>query len=48
VEKQAKPEVDVDARSQSEIFEISKKAIVKHGGDRAFYSPSNDYIQMPK
>jgi antirestriction protein ArdC len=40
VEKQAKPDVDVDI--------ITKKAIVKHGGDRAFYSPSNDYIQIPK
>ena len=22
-------------------------AIIKHGGDKAFYSPSNDFIQMP-
>ncbi|HJY06910.1 MAG TPA: zincin-like metallopeptidase domain-containing protein, partial [Bryobacteraceae bacterium] len=28
-------------------FLASLPAVVKHGGDRAFYSPTGDFIQMP-
>jgi antirestriction protein ArdC len=31
----------------AERFFTSLPAVVKHGGDRAFYSPAGDFIQMP-
>jgi antirestriction protein ArdC len=30
-----------------EALATDSGAIIKHGGDKAFYSPSNDFIQMP-
>ena len=30
-----------------EQFIINTKAIIQHGGNKAFYSPSHDFIQMP-
>jgi antirestriction protein ArdC len=30
-----------------EALALDSGAIIKHGGDRAFYSPSEDFIQMP-
>jgi len=40
VNEKPKPQINMDA--------IAKKAIVKHGGGRAFYNIAGDYIQMPK
>ena len=31
-----------------EAFIKTQRAIIKHGGDRAFYVPSADYIQLPE
>jgi antirestriction protein ArdC len=31
----------------AERFFASLPAVIKHGGDRAFYSPNGDFIQMP-
>lgn len=40
-----------DERPEQERHDIAEKlltqAVVKHGGDRAFYVPSRDYIQLP-
>jgi antirestriction protein ArdC len=33
--------------AHAEAFFNALPATIKHGGDRAFYSPSGDYIQMP-
>jgi antirestriction protein ArdC len=30
-----------------EALATDSGAVIKHGGDKAFYSPSNDFIQMP-
>ena len=32
---------------ECEAFIRGTHAVIKHGGDRAFYSPSNDFIQLP-
>jgi antirestriction protein ArdC len=39
-----------DTRSRMEAVEqfvTNTKAIIEHGGNKAFYSPSHDFIQMP-
>ena len=39
---------DTRARMEAvEQFIINTKAIIQHGGNKAFYSPSHDFIQMP-
>lgn len=30
-----------------DTFFINTKAIIRHGGDRAYYAPAADYVQMP-
>lgn len=30
-----------------ESLAVASGAVIKHGGDKAFFSPSNDFIQMP-
>lgn len=37
----------VDSLANVESFVNGTQAIVKHGGNRAFYIPSKDFIQMP-
>ena len=46
------PKVDVDIPmleriAQAEAFFSSVGAVVRHGGNQAFYSPASDHIQMP-
>jgi len=33
--------------AECEQFIAGSHAVIKHGGDRAFYSPSSDFIQLP-
>jgi len=32
---------------QAEAFAAATGAVIRHGGNRAFYSPSGDFVQMP-
>ena len=41
------PKSQVDALEEVERFIASTNAAIAHGGDRAFYRPSEDRIQMP-
>jgi antirestriction protein ArdC len=44
----AMPPADVPARvAVAETFAAGTGATVRHGGNRAFYSVANDYVQMP-
>lgn len=39
-----------DTRARMEVVEkfiVNTKAVIRHGGNKAFYSPSHDSIQMP-
>lgn len=39
-----------DTRARMEAvdqFIVNTKAVIRHGGNKAFYSPSHDFIQMP-
>lgn len=44
---QPEPKLLVDRLSNVEEFIYNTKAIVKHGGNRAFYAPAADSITMP-
>jgi antirestriction protein ArdC len=37
----------VDRIEQAEAFFTATRAIIKHGGNRAFYARARDFIQMP-
>jgi len=41
------PVNEFDTHEACEAFILSSGANVKHGGDRAFYSPGHDFIQLP-
>jgi antirestriction protein ArdC len=47
------PELVIEPRKPFEIIEAGEKLLtgsgadIRHGGNRAFYNPSGDYIQMP-
>lgn len=45
----AKPEPlgPIERIARADEFFANVGAVVKHGGDKAFYSPSHDFIQMP-
>ncbi len=36
-----------ERNERAERFMASTGAVIRHGGDRAFYSPAGDYIQLP-
>lgn len=38
---------DIIVKPQTVIDQMPKAPPIKHGGDRAFYTPSGDYVQMP-
>ena len=38
----------IERIEQAERFFASTKATIQHGGNRAFYSPSQDMVQMPE
>lgn len=45
---QAKPVRDpVERIEHVDRFFANTRAVIRHGGDRAFYSPAGDFIQMP-
>jgi len=43
----AAPVKQFNSIASLEALATDSGAIIKHGGDRAFYSPSDDFIQMP-
>lgn len=45
VEEQAKPEFN---HQETEKLVTDSGAIIKHGGNKAFYAPEPDFIQMPE
>lgn len=46
-EPEAPEPVEFDLIAQAEAFVAGTGADIRHGGDRAFYRPSSDHIQMP-
>jgi antirestriction protein ArdC len=41
------PKSDMERIACAESFAANTGATVRHGGDRAYYSITNDYVQMP-
>lgn len=42
------PENPATPIEQAEAFVAASKALVRHGGARAYYNPNQDFIQMPE